>query len=81
MSLGTAYHIEQTQEFLVLTCKGLIYAKWLAKELLSTNLQGNIERGTDASATNVCIARIGAHLQYFCVLLNSCHGHCVNPVH
>ena len=43
MSLGTAYHLEQIQELLVLTCTGLIYAKWLPKELLCSRLPGNIE--------------------------------------
>ena len=42
-------HIEEIQKLLVLTCTGLIYAKWLPKELLSTNLPGNVEGGTDGS--------------------------------
>ena len=41
--LGTVQHIEEMQELLLLTCTGLIYAKWLPKELLSTSLPGNME--------------------------------------
>ena len=81
MSLGIAEHTERTQELLVLTCTGLIYAKWLPTQLLSTSLKGNIEGGTDGSPRNGCIAHVSPHVQHFPVLLNSCHGHCVNLVH
>ena len=64
-----------------LTCTGLIYAKWLPKKLPSTRLLGNIERATDGSPRNGCIAHISAHLHHFLVLLNNCHGQFVNLVH
>ena len=60
---------------------GLIRAKWLPNELLSTSLTGNIEGGTDGSPRNGCFAHISAHLQHFLVRLNKCHGYCVNAVH
>ena len=78
MSLGCFY---MRALALVSTCTGLIYAKWLRKELMSTNIPGNIKGGTDGSPRNGCIAHITAHLQHFCVLRNNSHGHCVNPVH
>ena len=81
MLLGTAKHMEQIQEVLGLTCRGLIHAKWLPKELSSTSLPGNIEGGTHGSPRNGCIAHISAHLQHFSLPLNNCHGHCDNPVH
>ena len=49
MPLGAAYHVEQIQEVLVLTCTGLIHAKWLPKEFLSTSLPRNVDGDPDGS--------------------------------
>ena len=58
-----------------MTCLGLVYAKWLLKELLSTGIPGNIKGGTDGSAANGCIAYITAHLHHFPMFGNNCYSH------